>query len=157
MTAAPDPAGRLEQALAEIAAGARKKRWVPDRFLAREILLALGELALSGEDPAEDGPAAAWAVRLRAALEPVAERFTEALREELDLAASEHTLGVDPRFLDHPRYDLDYAVLARERLEARLVAADLLGFEPDEALLERVAEADRLLEPYLRGRPGPPA
>lgn len=162
MTTPPGPARRLEAALAEIAAGLGRKRWTPDRFLAREILLALGEMALPDDSGAAaeaeaTGLAEGWAARILQALEPAAEAFARAVAEELDLAASEHTLGVNPRFLDHPRYDLDYAVLARERLEARLVAAGLLGLEPEEALLERVAEADRLLEPYLRARRPPEA
>lgn len=163
MTAPPDPGRRLEEALAEVAAGLRRKRWAPDRFLAREILLALGELALAAEGGASSGEAGpqeqaqAWAARVRTALEPAAEAFAQAVAEELDLAATEHTLAVNPRFLDHPRYDLDYTVLARERLEARLAAADLLGLEPEEALLERVAEADRVLEPYLDARRPPDA
>lgn len=137
----------IEGVLAELSALARRRGGAPDRHHARGALLALGRLALAEGEEA----AAPWVERLAGALAPFAEAFERAVHEELALAADEHVRGVDPRYLDHPRYDLGYAVLARERLEERLVAADLLGVEPDEALLERVAGADRLLEPYLKG------
>jgi hypothetical protein len=55
----------------------------------------------------------------------------------------------DPRYLDHPKYDLVYTVEARERLEARLVVAEKLGLPADEAMLEAVERADGLLQSRL--------
>jgi hypothetical protein len=60
--------------------------------------------------------------------------------------------SADPRFLSHPSYDFDYTLLARERLEARLVAAEALGHPPRAELLARMRRADALLAPYLRSR-----
>ena len=145
-----DPRKLLSEMLVELQQLARKRKdRTPNRYHARAVLLGLGELALA--EPPEEGERAAaeWVPRLQRAMRPFDGGFERAIVEELALAAAEHARGVDPRFLDHPRYDFAYTIAARERLERRLVAAQLLGVEPDEALLERVAGADRLLEPYL--------
>jgi hypothetical protein len=134
----------LDEALAELAKLAPKKR-KPTRFHARAVLIPLGRILL-----AEDRPAAKEAMkRLAAAVEPFREAWESAVQDELSLSCTEHVQGVDPRYLDHPRFDLEYVVSARERLEARLAAATELDLSPPEALLDRVAAADRLLEPYL--------
>ena len=115
-----------------------------DRFLARAILVPLGELEL-----ADPGAGSELARAVREAAEPASEAWAAALDSELQLAATEHVRSVDPRYLDKPIYDFDYTVAARERLEARFAASGLLGHEVDEGLLDRVAEADRVLAPYL--------
>jgi hypothetical protein len=134
----------LDAALAELATALRKKH-KPSRFHARAILVALGEQIL-----AEDG------ARVTAGVQRVAELVRErpadweaAVREELELASTEFVRSVDPRFLTHPRYDFAYTVAVRERLEARLAAAERMGIAPAEGLLEQIVEADELLAPYL--------
>ena len=67
------------------------------------------------------------------------------MAEELQLAASEHVHAVDPRWLNHPRYDMSYTLAARKRLEARILAAEALGTPLDGALAEAVRHADGLL------------
>jgi hypothetical protein len=125
----------------------RKSR--PTRHDARRILLALGEILLEGRE-AEALP---FVERLRAILAPVLPAWEAACRDELALACAEHVQSVDPKHLQHPRFDFAYVVEARRRLEMRLAALECLGQEADEAWLDRVVRADELLEPYLRGRP----
>lgn len=137
---------QVEEALTELRRRIKAEEPL-DRFLARAILVPLGTLHLE-----ESEEAARLARALREASEAVAEAWAAALDSELQLAATEHVRSVDPRFLDKPIYDFAYTVAARERLEARLVAASLLAYEVDESLLDRVAEADRLLAPYLEQR-----
>lgn len=139
----------IEENLAELKQRATKKQQ-PNRFHARELLVALGELILAeGEELPE-------IERVRTALAPF-EHWDKAVAEELSLACTEHIQGVDPRYLDLPNYDFEYLVGARERLEARLTAADALGLPVSEDLLNRVAEADRVVEPYLREQRGEPS
>ena len=45
----------------------------------------------------------------------------------MQLACGEHIQGIDPRYLSHPRYDFDYAIGARQRLELRFRALEALG------------------------------
>jgi hypothetical protein len=85
-------------------------------------------------------------------VQPIRESWTEVLAAEMALAAAEHIRGVDPRFLDEEFYDFAYTVAARERLEARLVACSLVGYDPPERLLEEIASKDALLAPYLEER-----
>jgi hypothetical protein len=140
---ARDPGG-LVRRLAETArAGAQ-----PTRAELREVLVLLGEQLLAGEL----APAEALANELLAALAPLEPGWRAVLAEELELAAAEHVQGVDARYLDLPGYDFDYAISARERLEARFAAAAALGSEPPEALVARVRERDRLLESALERR-----
>ncbi len=136
----------IDETLKELAELAKKKRQ-PNRFHARELLTALGTLLLA----ADDGPEPPEAERVRAAVAPF-EGWEKAVAEEMSLACTEHVQGVDPRFLKHPRFDFDYLVAARERLEARLRAVEALGLSVPEDLLNRVAEADEVVEPYLRER-----
>jgi hypothetical protein len=72
----------------------------------------------------------------------------------MELSCTEHVQAIDPRYLDHPRYDFDYTVQARQRLEMRFNALDLLGVDADEVLLAQVARADAILEPYLQRKDG---
>jgi hypothetical protein len=152
MTQTDEPRRMLREALADLRTLARRKSR-PTRYEARAVLVGLGLLVLA------EGEAAAreWLGELTVARAPFEEAFARAAAEELSLAAAEHVRSVDPRFLDHPRYDLAYTVAARERLEARLIAAVLLELEVGEALLEQVAGADRLLEPLLRDEPEQPS
>jgi hypothetical protein len=132
----------------ELALACAPKRRI-DRLHAREVLLAIGERAL-----AEDAAGAeALAGRVRELTAQREADWQAAVRDEILMAATEHVRSVDPRFLNRPDYDLAYTVEAREALEARLRAAELLGIEVDPPLLERVAGADRLLEPLLRAHP----
>jgi hypothetical protein len=120
-----------------------------DRVHARAILLAIGERVL-GEDAAGAQELAARVRTLTSAREA---DWQGAVRDEILMASTEHVRSVDPRFLSRPDYDLHYAVEARAALEARLRAAELLGIEVPPAVLERVAAADRLLEPLLGSQP----
>lgn len=143
----------LESAVQRIEQLAKRKRR-PTRFEARELLLALGALLL--DERASETTAAIE--RLGRALREETEAWGAAVNEELQLAGMEHVQGVDPRHLDHPRYDFEYTIEARRRLEMRLVALDALGLTAPEDLLARVALADAILGPYLGtqdGRPGP--
>jgi hypothetical protein len=120
-----------------------------DRLHAREVLLAIGQRVL-GDDATG---AQALAGRVRALTATREADWQAAVHDELSMAATEHVRSVDPRFLSRPDYDLAYTVEAREALEARLRAAELLGIEVAPPLLDRVAAADRLLEPLLRTQP----
>jgi hypothetical protein len=126
------------------------KRGQPNRFHARELLTALGELVLAENETIPE------VEQVRAAVAPF-DNWEKAVAEEMSLACTEHVQGVDPRFLDHPRFDFDYLVAARERLEARFAALEVLGLQTSEDLLNRVAEADRVAEPYLRQQRGEPS
>lgn len=138
----------IDENLTELKQLAKQKR-EPNRLHARDLLTALGALVL------EEGADVPELARVRAAVEPF-EHWEKAVAEELSLACTEHVQSVDARFLDLPNYDFDYLVSARERLEARLVAVEALGLATPEDLLNRVAEADRVVEPYLRDRRGEP-
>lgn len=135
----------LEQAVKGLEELPKKKRR-PTRLHARAVMLPLGRLVLDdGEEAVRDDVR-----RLARVTEVFRQDWERAVREELDLACAEHIQGVDPRHLDHPRFDFEYVVAARERLEARLAAASVLDLSPSEATLDRIAAADRLLEPHLR-------
>jgi hypothetical protein len=139
----------LDASLADLERTVRKHK-APTRHQARAVLLALGERLLAG--PAEDVEPALR--RLAGAVAPDEERWKRAVADELLLACTEFIQSVDPRWLDHPRYDFHYTVAARANLEARLRAAERLELSPEEDLLDRVARADALLEPHLRRRAG---
>jgi hypothetical protein len=112
------------------------------RHDARPILLFIGQALLEGR-PEELGDAAQ---RLRTLPEPVRSRWIDAVRDEMSMACTEHVRSVDPRFLDHPKYDLAYTLEARRLLEARSRACDYLGHPSDPAAKAAVARADSLLE-----------
>ena len=140
-----DPA--FEQAVRALAKAARSKN-PPSHRHARDILLLLGAAVLAeGEDAQEERLAA-----IDGAVGERREPWLRAVEHELAMACNEHVQSVDPRYLDHPRYDFAYTIAARERLEARLAAASVMGIEVSEEALERVAQADRSLAPYLRER-----
>jgi len=124
---------------------ARARGATPTRHEVRDLLLRLGETILEGR--ADEVQAGLEEVRgwLRAA--PAAWRG--AIDGELSMAVTEHVRSVDPRWLDHPRYDLAYTVEARHLLEARVRAAEALGVEVPDALLAAMARADAVLAPRL--------
>jgi len=139
---------RAERALLELEAlrHLRGRRRRPTRYHARAVMIPLGLLILA------EGEAAVRPLlrRLAAAVEPERASWEAAVAEELSLACAEHVHGADPRYLGHQSFDLEYLVAARERLEARLVAARALDLWPSEALLCAVAEADARVAPFLR-------
>lgn len=126
-------------------AGGRK---TVDHHLVRAILVPLGFLIEAGEDTGAE------LERLGALIERRRQAWENALRFELKLAVSEHVLSVDLRFLNRPDYDFDYTLRARDRLQARLTAADALDMPAPGALVKQVKQADAILEPYLRSREG---
>jgi hypothetical protein len=135
-----------EEAVADLADWVRQKK-KPTRHHARSVLIALGRL------PDLPGNGTSWRERIKAAVHPLEEAWEAAVQDELMLACTEHVTSVDPRYLDHPRYDFEYAIRARERLEARLLSAEVLGHAVEGSLLAKVERADAQLEPYLRDRP----
>ena len=143
-----DPRAELEAALAALERAARGKR-LPTRFDARALLLPLGALV---DDKAPE--VASTLERLARLPEPLRAAWREAVGEELSLAVAEHLHGVDRRYLDHPRYDFEYTLAARERLERRLRAAAALGLDPPQRLLELVGQADAVLAEAIARRGG---
>lgn len=118
----------------------------PTRHHARAVLVGLGLEML-------DGPAGAEAAALAQVSGWIAQAPTawrEAIASEISMAATEHVRSADPRWLRHPQYDLEYAVEARHRLEARLVCAERLGVGVPDEILESIGRADALLAPLLR-------
>lgn len=144
------PHGGRTDPITELADACSARRR-PDRFHARAVLLALGQRVLAGDLQA----VASLGSRVKEVTAARRESWEAAVREELLLACTEHVRSVDPRFLRRPDYDLQYVLGAREDLQARLEAAEALGIEPPEGLVDRVVAADRLLEPLLGERPSP--
>lgn len=143
----------LEAALAALEALARSMGTLT-RHDVRPILLGIGESLPSAVAADVD------ACRERFSALPLAFRtaWEAAVRDELAMACTEHIRSVDPRYLDHPAYDLRYTVEARRALEDRLRAAGITGVPLDEALSSAVHRADALLESRLsrdRGMEGP--
>lgn len=139
-----DPHADLKDALAELTRR-KKAEEIPDRHLVRLALLGLGRLLIGGSEDDAAEPLR----ELAAQAEAHGDRWTEAFDSEMALAVAEHVHSVDPHFLELPSYDFAYTVAARERLEARLRAADALRLPVAEVLLEQVAAADERLAPYL--------
>ncbi|MEM7309459.1 MAG: hypothetical protein AAF682_22445 [Planctomycetota bacterium] len=137
----------LEEALTALEQLSKRKK-APGRWEARALLVPLGMLLQARGEEALATPLG----RARAAAGADAKSWAEAVTEELSLACAEHIQGVDPRYLDLPNFDFDYVLQARERLEARLVAARALGVEAPKQLAEQVTEADARLKPYLDAR-----
>jgi hypothetical protein len=103
-----------------------KRRGRPTRHDARPVLLELGRLLGEG-----DGMRAEEAKRRIAGLPPGsrrAGRWPSGTRSRM--AATEYTLSLDPRYLDHPKYDWEYTLEARRRLAWRLEAVRFLGIRP---------------------------
>lgn len=127
-----------------------KKRRRPDRFDARELLIALGERLR--ESDAGAPTAAADVERVEALGGRLGPAWPRAVREELELAGTEYVRSVDARYLALADYDFEYTLSARERLEARLLAARALGIEPAGKLESAVERADARLARALEGR-----
>ena len=143
---------RLQAAISRLEALLKEKRG-PTRHDARELLIALGEMLGAGpEAEIEDGVEAV--ARITSSDSTFAAAWRAAVADELSLACTEHVRSVDPRYLELPRYDFEYTLAARERLEHRLRAAERLGLPATTAWLEQVARADRLLAERLERRPG---
>ena len=144
---------RLKAALSELEARSKDQgkaaKKALDHRIVRDVLLGIGGSILADED---GDPETYVPDALPAAIERLGKRFDDALASEMQLACNEHILGVDPRYLSHPRYDFGYALGARERLEARLVTLEALGLPVDPELLEGVAAADERLEEALASR-----
>jgi hypothetical protein len=144
-------AGGLEaavRALEELRARGRP----PDHRDARALLLELGLRLLA----APGGAAELELEHARRATEALGEAWLTAALEELALASTEYVRSVDPRYLDLPNYDFEYTLAARERLEARLVAAKALGLAPGNRTLRKVERADALLARRLEVLERPP-
>jgi hypothetical protein len=132
----------LDRALAQLEAlSARGGR--PSRYDARDLLLALGD---------ERAPGPAVRGRIEALSPAFREAWDAAIRDELSMAGTEHVRSVDPRYLDRPGYDFEYTIEARERLEARLRAAEHLGIRIDDSLAGAIRRADELLRVRLERR-----
>lgn len=144
----PSPYEELETALEELGRWIRSKK--PTRHHARAVLIGMGRWIEEEDPPPERVDEVA--ARLAQLVHPLGESWEAALHDELILACTEHVRSVDPRYLDHPRYDFAYTIAAREALEARLVAAAALETSPSEELLDKVARADERLRPYLEDR-----
>lgn len=123
-----------------------------ERELLRRFLLALGEL-VSSDLEVDLG---AELTRARQIIEQLGERWGLALEAEMQLACGEHIQGVDPRYLGHPRYDFQYTLEARQRLEQRFEALAALEQPIDPQLVARVADADERLADELEKRSAGP-
>lgn len=134
----------LDAALKQVAVALAASR-VPSRLEARTVLVAIGSEILAGRDAVAE-PALA---RVREWISAAPVEWRAAIASEIEMAATEHVRAVDPRWLSHPRYDLAYTLAARERLEARLVAAEGLGVDVQESVLQAIERADGLLAPLL--------
>lgn len=118
------------------------------RHEARPILLGIGQSLQTGR-PEELGDAGD---RLRKLPEHPRESWIAAVKDELSMATTEYVQSVDPRFLNHPQYDLAYTLEARRQLDARWRACAYLGRAPDPATLASVERADKLLEARTKTR-----
>ena len=118
------------------------------RHEARPILLGIGRALLAGRPDEVAGAAE----RLRKLPQPLRESWEDAVRDEMGMAATEHVRSVDPRYIDHPRYDLAYTLEARRQLEQRKRACDHLGLPTDPALLAAVGRSDSILEGHTGRR-----
>jgi hypothetical protein len=142
----------LEEAVAAFETLVRRRQ-SPSRYDARRLLIALGSVLEQGEDSLPG----LLLKRLQAVCERASDAWELAVAQEMELACAEHVAGTDPRYLDHPRFDFTYLLEARRRLELRFLGLRRLGLEMEHPWLERVAEADALLAPYLGEDGEPPA
>jgi hypothetical protein len=129
------------------------------RHDARTVLLALGAELAAGRAAEVDAAIATLHEILPTAAAPDSgdwgERWRAAVADELSMACTEFVRAVDPRYLRHARYDFEYTIQARERLELRLRAAQRMGLPVGEAWRAQVARADEELAAALRrARPG---
>ena len=108
------PENTLEEATRELERCIAAERR-PTRYEARDLLIPLGELLSKGESP----QAEVFLERIAKAVATVPEIWSRAVFAELELACAEHVHAVDPRYLDHARYDFRYTVEARARFRGR--------------------------------------
>jgi hypothetical protein len=66
----------------------------------------------------------------------------------MQLATAEYVTSVDPHYLELGSYDFGYTTAARERLEARLLACDFLGYSNPELLGTQIEKADETYRPF---------
>ncbi|MFT5050689.1 MAG: hypothetical protein ACI8QZ_002091 [Chlamydiales bacterium] len=125
-----------------------------DRPLLRRMLLLLGELLETDPGGADDLSTELGEdlATMRKCITQLGSRWDSTLVGEMQLACTEHIQGVDARYMSHPRFDFEYVVEARQRLEMRLSALEALGQPVDEELMQRVAQADQRLADALRER-----
>jgi hypothetical protein len=136
-----------------------QRRQPPTRHDARAVLLALGAELAAGRAAEAEAAIVSLHEILRSAAAPErgdwGERWRAAVADELSMACTEFVRAVDPQYLRHPRYDFEYTIQARERLELRLRAAERMGLPVGEAWRAQVARADEELDAALRrARPG---
>jgi hypothetical protein len=132
----------LESALAELEAFERQPGR-PTRHHARPLLVRLGELLLSGAPEEEEAEEVKR--RLEGLPAVLAEGWSAAVADEMAMAATEYVRSVDPRYLDHPKYDWPYTLEARQQLADRLRAVRFLGIGVDANLLAGIDRADRTI------------
>jgi len=146
MTNAPET--DLEQAVRALETAGKAP---PGRWEARAVLVPLGLLLQArGREALSDA-----LQRLDKALGKHRDSWRRAVEEELSLACAEHIQGVDPRYLDLASFDWDYLMEARERLEARRVAAEALEIPLPAHLWAQVVSADERLRPHMDARRPP--
>lgn len=146
------PEQDLERALAELTAagstvapGGRKRVPLPvEPRDARRLLVALGDWVEANGGP----PPAPLLEAARALLEARPEAWAAAVRRDLELAVWEFDTSVDPRYLKRADYDHGYTREARQRIESRLVALELLELDADPAQLELLEAADLRYGPF---------
>jgi len=136
----------LEAALTTLE-GLAKREEKPSHYVARHLLIELGQALDQGE-------AQAAIQRARAAAGPIAAAWRTAVETELSLACGEFAQSLDPRYLALPSYDLEYTRGARARLGDRLRAAEALGFALQPRETEVLALADQVFEAFLARRAG---
>lgn len=132
-----------------------RKRERPSHFLARAILLGVAAELRDG-DPTE-----ALLQRVRAAVQPIAAEWREAVALELSMAIAEFAGSVNPRYMGLPDYDHGYTERSRALLEDRLGAARALGVTPADRECQILDIADRVWADHNasraeKGREEPP-
>jgi hypothetical protein len=131
----------LELALAALEALAAQKGPLT-RHDVRPVLIEIGS-ALR-EAAGADGEASH--ARFLTLGEGFRQAWEGAVRDELAMACTEHIRSVDPRYLEHPDYDLAYTLEARRLLDARLRGAEVTGVVLDDVLSAGIRRADSLLD-----------
>ena len=131
----------LEVAMAALEALAVRKGPLT-RHDVRPVLIGIGSSII--EAPAADIEASRK--RFLALAQGFRQAWDVAVRDELAMACTEHIRSVDPRYLEHPAYDLAYTLEARRVLKARLKGAEVTGITLDGVLSAGIHRADSLLE-----------
>lgn len=139
-----DPTKELDAALEDLSKLKGTKRPSPTRYHARALLVPFGMLAHEG------GEMGAVIEIIKALTSECQEAWLQAVKDEMQLASAEYCCSIDARYLGSPDYDFDYTISARERLEARLLACDTLGYELPDGLRDNVQRCDTVFEPFLR-------